>query len=158
GELTKMNTVDRVAGGDTTSPAPLVEQQILLASKLALARAQAETVDDAMRLTVREICKMADWKVGEAWVRSGSKLECSPAWYAGSSDLDRFRAPVGMAIEPGFGLPGLAWKTKKPVWMRDITSDPRFLRAAVAKEIGVGAGIAVPVPGGDEVVAALGCV
>src|SRR4029453_5842165 len=148
-----MSTVDRVAGGDTTSPAPLVEQQILLASKLALGIAQAETVDDAMRLTVREICKMADWKVGEAWVRTGSKLECSPAWYAASPDLDRFRAPVGMAIEPGFGLPGLAWKDKKPGWMREIDSDSRFLRAQIAKEIGVGAGIAVPVLSDDEVVA-----
>jgi PAS domain S-box-containing protein len=150
-----MSTVDRVAGGDATRPPPLAEQQILLASKLALAIAQAETVDDAMRLTVREICKMADWKVGEAWVRSGSKLECSPAWYAASNELDRFRAPVGMTIDPGFGLPGHAWKTKKPVWMRDITSDPRFLRAAVAKEMGVGAGIAVPVLSGDVVVAVL---
>ena len=98
---------------------------------------------------------MADWKVGEAWVRTGSKLECSPAWYAASPELDRFRAPVGMAIEPGFGLPGHAWKDKKPVWMRDIASDPRFLRAAIAKEVGVGAGIAVPVLSDDEVVAVL---
>jgi PAS domain S-box-containing protein len=133
----------------------IVEEEGRLASRLARAIAEAETVDDAMRLTVREICKMADWKVGEAWVRSGSKLVCSPAWYAASEELDRFRAPVGMAIEPGFGLPGHAWKTKKPVWMRDIASDPRFLRAAIAKEIGVGAGIAVPVLSDDEVVAVL---
>ena len=60
-----------------------------------------------------------------------------------------------MAIDPGFGLPGHAWKDKKPVWMRDIESDSRFLRAAIAKEIGVGAGIAVPVLSEDEVVAVL---
>ena len=133
----------------------LVEEEGQLVSKLTRAIAEAETVDDAMQLTLREICRMADWKVGEAWVRTGSKLECSPAWYAATPELDRFRAPVGMAIEPGFGLPGHAWKDKKPVWMRDIASDTRFLRAAIAKEIGVGAGIAVPVLSEDEVVAVL---
>jgi PAS domain S-box-containing protein len=133
----------------------LVEEEGRLVSKLTRAIAEAETVDDAMQLTLSEICKMADWKVGEAWVRSGSKLECSPAWYAAAPDLDRFRAPVGMAIEPGFGLPGVAWRDKKPVWMRDIAADSRFLRAAIAKEIGVGAGMAVPVLSEDEVVAVL---
>jgi PAS domain S-box-containing protein len=133
----------------------LVEEEGNLVSRLTRAIAEAETVDDAMSLTLREICRMADWKVGEAWVRSGSKLVCSPAWFAASPDLDRFRAPVGMAIEPGFGLPGHAWKSKNPVWMRDVESDPRFLRAAIAKEVGVGAGIAVPVLSDDEVVAVL---
>jgi PAS domain S-box-containing protein len=156
-EGTRMSTVDRVAGGDATQPPErrLVEEEGRLVSKLARAIAEAETVDDAMRLTLREICRMAEWKVGEAWVRVGSKLECSPAWYAASAELNRFRAPIGMAIEPGFGLPGHAWKLKKPVWMRDIESDPRFLRAAIAKEVGVGAGIAVPVLSEDEVVAVL---
>jgi PAS domain S-box-containing protein len=138
----------------------LTERKLLddeggLVSKLTRAIAEAETVDDAMELTLREICRMADWKVGEAWVRAGSKLECSPAWYAASPELDRFRAPIGMAIEPGFGLPGLAWKDRRPVWMRNIDSDSRFLRAQIAKEIGVGAGIAVPVLSDDEVVAVL---
>ena len=151
-----MSTVDWVAGGDATQPPQLAEQQfLLLVSKLTRAIAEAETVDDAMQLTLREICKMADWKVGEAWVRSGSKLECSPAWYAASPELDRFRPPSAWRSNPGFGLPGHAWKDKKPVWMRDIESDTRFLRAAIAKEIGVGAGIAVPVLSEDEVVAVL---
>jgi PAS domain S-box-containing protein len=153
-----VSTIDWVTGGDATQPSPdrkRHEQEGGLVSKLTRAIAEAETVDDAMELTLREICKMADWKVGEAWVRTGSKLECSPAWYASSPELDRFRAPVGMAIEPGFGLPGLAWRDKQPLWMREIDADSRFLRAQIAKEIGVGAGIAVPVLSDDEVVAVL---
>jgi PAS domain S-box-containing protein len=163
-----VSAIDRIAGSGATRPPSIDGPELVpdavarrwaheggLAWKLARAIAEAETVDHAMRLTLREICKMADWKVGEAWVRRGSKLECSPAWYSASPELERFRAPVGMAIDPGVGLPGHAWLSKKPVWMRSVSTDARFLRAALAQEVGLGAGVAVPVLSGDEVVAVL---
>ena len=77
-------------------------------------------------------------------------------WNEGPEDLDRFaRGLTGTTVPLGTGLPGQAWSTKKPVWMRDVASDPRFLRAPLAKEARPGGGMAVPVLSGDDVVAVL---
>src|SRR5919108_1090043 len=149
GEVTGFGCVTR----DVTER-KLAEEEGSLTWRLARTITEAETVDDAMDLTLREICKMASWDFGEARVRSGSKMVCSPAWYAASPELERFRVgTAGYTIDPGTGLTGHAWETKKPVWMRSLESDPRFLRASIAKKVGLGAGIAVPVLSEDEVVA-----
>jgi PAS domain S-box-containing protein len=135
---------------------PLTKQQINLAGELALVIGAADTLERALQLALRRICETTGWMLGEAWIRSGSKLEPSPAWYASDSSLEPFRAGgTGLAIDPGFGLPGRAWVTKKPIWMRDVSSDPQFLRKSLATEVGLGAGMAVPVLSDDEVVAVL---
>lgn len=128
----------------------------MLARELALAIGTAETVDDAMELTLRKICETTGWTVGEAWLCKGETLECSSSWHGPSVGLERFER--GLTINTttrGVGLPGHAWVDKKPIWLRDVTSDPRFLRGALAKRFGLGAGIAVPVLSDDEVVAVL---
>src|SRR6185295_9915394 len=52
----------------------------------------------------------------------------------------------------GLGLPGLVWQDAKPLWVVDLTADPRFPRAAVAAAEGLRAGFGFPVLVGAEVV------
>ncbi|MBL8483181.1 MAG: EAL domain-containing protein, partial [Rhodocyclaceae bacterium] len=56
-------------------------------------------------------------------------------------------------FEPGIGLPGRAWKLREPAWIDDVSNDSNFPRAPMARELGLRAGMAVPVLVGDEIVA-----
>jgi PAS domain S-box-containing protein len=132
--------------------------QLGLARELAFLIAEAKTVDDALRLALRKISESTGWVLGQAWTlnAAGSRLECSPAWYAGSAGLERFRrGSEAMTFEPGVGLPGRAWSSRKPAWITDVRSDLNFPRAPLAAEVGFGAGMAVPVLDGEEVVAVI---
>ncbi len=60
--------------------------------------------------------------------------------------------PAGLTFTPGSGLPGRAWAEKQPVWIKDVTQDPHYLRAAIAGEVGLKMGIGFPVIADGEVV------
>jgi PAS domain S-box-containing protein len=132
--------------------------QLGLARELAFLIAEAKTVDDALELALRKICESTGWVLGQAWTvdAAGSCLECSPAWHAGSNGLEPFRyGSEAMTFEPGVGLPGRAWSSKKPAWIKDVKCDGNFPRSGFAKEVGLGAGMAVPVLDGEVVVAVI---
>ena len=52
----------------------------------------------------------------------------------------------------GEGLPGRAWKERKPVWLLNLKEDPNFPRASVAKMDGLVSGVAFPLHVGQHVV------
>jgi PAS domain S-box-containing protein len=134
------------------------EEQIALVRELALSIGEADTVEDAIELTLCAICDRTGWELGQAWVpgAAGSYLECSAAWFATSQRVNPFRTrSESMTFESGAGLPGVVWSTKKPIWMADVRSDRDFLRAPLAREAGLGAGLGVPVLAGEDVVAVL---
>ena len=61
-----------------------------------------------------------------------------------------------LSFVPGVGMPGKAWELARPVWVRDVRSDPRVrARAVRAGRVGLAAGIAVPVLARDDVVAVM---
>jgi PAS domain S-box-containing protein len=145
-----------LAGGgpDRESPADLA----LLGHELSLAIAGAGSAELALAEVLRCVCDRTGWALGQAWVRSpdGRSLECSPAWHAAGPGLEPFRRVTeALSFLPGIGLPGKAWQLGEPVWVRDVKADPGFERGLFAQDAGLAAGIAVPVPARDEVVAVL---
>jgi PAS domain S-box-containing protein len=127
-----------------------------LLQEITASIAGANSVRDAIELVLREICALTGWALGQAWTRDGcSYLECSPAWCAASEDLLPFRQrSASMTFEPGVGLPGRAWSTGRPVWVKDLRSHD-LPRGPFALEVGIVGGIAVPVLAEREVVAVL---
>ncbi len=146
-------------GPATANELEITEQlhrELTLARELALAVGAAETVDAAMELTLREFCQATGWAIGEAWLSDGEDLVLSSVWHEASTRLEGFDASmVGTRVPKSLGIPGHALESKTPVWMRNVASDPRFLRASLAKRYGIGAGMAVPVLSGELVVAVL---
>lgn len=129
---------------------------IVLAQDISL----SEDFSAALEVSLRKICETTGWVMGEAWIPDpdGSHLNCSQAWYVkrGFDGLKKFRkVSEGFSFQPGIGIPGRVWSSKKPVWDIDVTLDTNFPRAASAIEAGLKMAMAIPVLAGDLVVAAL---
>jgi PAS domain S-box-containing protein len=135
-----------------------VEAELAVSRELALAIGEAATVEAALRVALKKICERTGWVLGQAWVRrpGHTHLECSAAWHATCQGLEPFRrASETTTFEHGVGLPGSAWSKNGAVWFSDVKVDLNFPRAPAAKEVGLGAGMAVPVMARDEVIAVL---
>jgi PAS domain S-box-containing protein len=137
-----------------------VEEELRLLHTLALAVGEAEDVASALDVVLRGVCAATGWTIGQVWLPDarGTALECSSAYYCCAHGLDAFRrASEGLVLLPGTGLPGRAWATGEPVQSRDVTEDPRVVRvrADVARQVGLKAGMAIPVLAGHDVVAVL---
>jgi PAS domain S-box-containing protein len=143
-------TGDRYAAGPPADDAALLRE-------LTPAIAQAKTVEGAVEITLREICAYTGWAMGQAWTRNGAPyLECSPSWCAVSDDYRAFRTrSESLTFKHGEGLPGSAWSTKRPVWVTDVGARPDLPRGPFAREVGITAGLAVPVLAQGEIVAVL---
>jgi PAS domain S-box-containing protein len=134
------------------------EEQIALVRALALSIGEAESVEASIELALKTICERTGWELGQAWVpiAGDAYLECSSAWFTTLAQVVPFRQrSESMTFEPGEGLPGCVWSTKDPVWMADVRSEGNFPRAPWAREVGLGAGLGVPVLAGEDVVAVL---
>jgi signal transduction histidine kinase len=136
------------------SPPPDEGNWLRLLSSVIVAVTEATDVDSGLGLVLQKIGEGAGWAFVQAWVpRPDGLLHCGPHWF-GSPGLEPFRAlSQATTFAPGAGLPGLAWSSKEPVWMRDVTLDKNFPRAPGARQVGLKAGVAIPVLYKAEVVA-----
>ena len=144
--------------GDGSSMPESSEGLAGLVHELSLTIAGAESAELAIADVLRAVCDRTGWALGQAWVRTrdGAALECSSAWHAAAPGLEPFRrATESLSFMPGVGLPGRAWEAARPVWVRDVRSDPAFERGLFAQDAGLAAGIAVPVLARDQVVAVM---
>jgi PAS domain S-box-containing protein len=128
----------------------------------AVAANEAESVDEALRTCLELVWAHTGWPIGHAYLVSRSEdsgVEATSPGIWHMEDQERFRAFVevteGKGSPVSVGPPGGALTSKMPVWVTDITSDPRQPRYREAKEVGIKSTIAFPVMVGDDVVAVL---
>jgi len=120
----------------------------------------ATNFDDAMRTCLNTVNRYTGWPVGHVYLLSDEDdnvLVPSSIWHL--DNPKRFNVFVEATnkttFERGIGLPGRVLESGKPAWIVDVTKDPNFPRAKLAKDIGVRGGFAFPVLAGDDVVAVL---
>ena len=133
---------------------------IELLHKVASDANRAQNVEEALQGCLDAVCAHTGWPVGHVYVRSTDerdKLLPSKIWHLdGSKRFAAFRKVTERTtFEPGVGLPGRVLASGKSAWITDVTEDPNFPRAKLAKDIGVKAGFAVPVLVETDVVAVL---
>ncbi|HHT9107271.1 MAG TPA: PAS domain S-box protein [Candidatus Wunengus sp. YC64] len=134
------------------------EEEVSLFKTLTLAISEAKDLHDALVVTLEKVCGASGWVYGEAWIpdHEGKQLVRDHAFYSKVESLKRFSELSGAyTFPPGVGLPGRVWSRKQPVWVRDVTIDPNFPRAPIAKEVGLKAAIGFPVFSENEMVAVL---
>ncbi len=105
------------------------EEQIALLQTITLEVAAASDLPVALEMVLHRICEKTGWVLGQAWLPDPDEttLNVGPMWSCGNGELVDFRnASQTLRLEHGSGLPGRVWKSKKPVWIEDVTNDPNF--------------------------------
>jgi len=135
------------------------EEELRLLQTITVAVSAAEDLDDALRIVLQRVCEATGWVLGQAWIQGadGVTLVCSNAWYARERGLESFRAySQGWQVRVGgVGLLARAWRTRAPVWVRDVAAEPDFSRGEQAQRVGLHAAMAVPVVVDDDLEAVM---
>ncbi|HJU00876.1 MAG TPA: PAS domain S-box protein [Actinomycetes bacterium] len=117
---------------------------------------EADSSHQVLAAAVQTICHFTRCAMGQVWLPAGGVLVCSPSWYCNGYGFEKLHeASEAVTYELGEGLPGLAWAKGQPMALDDIRDSGRFDRALPAQRAGVREAMAVPVTGGDGVVAVL---
>ncbi len=134
------------------------EEEVSLLQTIVLAVGESPSLSAALYVVMEKICEATGWEIGQAWIPQpdGKALLCSPIWYRRDSRFEKLRSMSReMVLLPGEGLPGYAFSSKQPVWVRDLSKAENCSRAPAAGEVGLKSGFAVPVLADDQVMAVL---
>jgi diguanylate cyclase (GGDEF)-like protein/PAS domain S-box-containing protein len=148
GSLKADRVMDEVNGG--------TRARLGLTVQYAVTRVLAEsaTLAQATPRLLEAICRSLGWQLGEIWRvdRHAAVLRLVDAWAADFIDLPEFAlATSEMTFGPGEGLSGRVWATGEPVWVAEVTDDPHFPRAQLAKNAGFHSAIGFPILQGEAV-------
>lgn len=118
-----------------------------------------DPVEDALKQAMKVICDYTGWPVAHLYIRDGDNDLLSPGKIWILRDWGKFetfrQVTESTKFVPGEGLPGRVLASGKAAWIKNVTKDPNFPRARLAKEIGVKAGFAFPILIGPKVVAVM---
>ncbi len=134
------------------------EEEVVLLKTLILSISESKDLHHALVVTLEKVCSATGWIYGEAWIPDpeGKCLVRDHVFYSKAESLEKFSELSGaFTFTHGVGLPGRAWSMKKPVWVPDVTVDPNYPRAEIAREAGLRAGVAFPIFSDKEEVAAV---
>jgi PAS domain S-box-containing protein len=132
-----------------------IQDEVAIERELAFSVDEANCVEDAIEIVLRRLCQYGGFALGHAWTLAGggSYLEFGGAW-SSEPALGAFTArSKAITFEEGSGLPGQAWAGRRPVWVEDVKSKLKMQRASFAREVGIAAAMAVPIPSGQRIVA-----
>lgn len=131
-----------------------------LLQEVAVAANESQTIDSALQFAVEQVCAHTGWGIGHAYLPAETtpgNLISSSIWYL--RDVKRFSSfrkhTEKRWIVPEGELPQRVLETGQPEWVIDMTADPYFSRAKMAKRLGLEAAFAFPVLIENETVAVM---
>lgn len=101
------------------------------------------------------LCDALGWSWGCLWIvdPASGVLRCGPTSCARGADLGEFvEMSRRWSFARGAGIPGRVWESGRPLWVRDVVEEPRFLRSANAAKVGLHGAFYIPVVARDRVV------
>ncbi len=120
-----------------------------LAVQYGATRALAESVEirDAAQAILKAICERMNWPAGNLWrIDSHANVIHCEIVYASAERFSAFsNASRQMTLPIGKGFPGNVWQNRIAVWIPDVAVDPDFIRADIARAVGLHSAVAVPI-------------
>jgi PAS domain S-box-containing protein len=114
--------------------------------------AEADSVAAAAPQIVRAIGEKLEWDWGALWsfdwerAQEGVPLRCDSLWHGQDMESADFAtATRERGYASGEGRLGQVWRSAKPIWMADATTEPQFLRAAAAARAGLHGAVIFPI-------------
>ncbi|AFG37803.1 response regulator [Spirochaeta africana] len=109
----------------------------------------------ALQSAQQILAESVDAVYAETWIPDSGRtaLIHSGIWFRSSHMFEGFfQESLQYSFVPGEGLPGAAWQSGELQWRTDVRTDRTFLRAALAERYQLGAGFAIPLFAGEELV------
>jgi diguanylate cyclase (GGDEF)-like protein/PAS domain S-box-containing protein len=97
--------------------------------------AEAEGVAEALQAVMREVCESEGWDSGRyfRWDSESGLLRFSSAWGRQSAAVrDFLNNSTHVTFRPGEGLSGRVYESGEPMWVPDVSKDPRTLKTVPA--------------------------
>jgi diguanylate cyclase (GGDEF)-like protein len=152
--------VPQVAQACTDVPTRVPQDRlahVLLTQEAAVVADEAQTLQEAGRVVMRQICAHVGCDIGHLWIAPASAEEpaLTPLWHgADAAALQVFQeATERLPVQPGVGLLGRVLATGRPVWMSECGVEPDFAPKVAAAACGLQSAYAFPVLVGQEIVA-----
>lgn len=133
-------------------------EELRLLQTISIAVSEADNFHSALKVAISKICEATGCSFGEAWLPSadGQILEFDASYYSDGCPSEFIESSKTFKFQPGVGLPGRVWSSKKAEWIKDVTADISvFPRADGAVKAGLKAGFGVPIVAGDRVLTVL---
>ena len=132
-----------------------VSRYLTATLRVTAALTAAPDADAAFERLLPTLCTELDWDGATLWrPEVGGRLTNVGTWIAPGESMEALRRVTeGRSFPRGEGLPGLAAQRRRPVFVEDLWTEPRFIRQEAARADGVRTGVAFPVLAGDTVLA-----
>ncbi len=135
-------------------------RELHLLQTIAMAANNADTIEEALQISLDEICAYSVCEAGHAYSVSEEnpdELVSTKIWHI--KNLERCEAlrliSEAARLAGGTDLPVRVWESGAAKWIVDVNQDADFPRAQIANEIGVKSVFAIPVFVENEVVAVM---
>ncbi len=130
---------------------------VQLLQEVSGAANEAETLEQAIQMTLEKICNLTGWSIGHLYLPNGDTppdLISTPVWHLNDPQrLAAFReATDRQTLKYGESLPGKVLATGEHSWIRRFALDTAHKRSRLAAEFGIESGFAFPILIGREVV------
>jgi DNA-binding CsgD family transcriptional regulator/PAS domain-containing protein len=129
-----------------------------LAARVAVSAALIEWAsfeDGAMGL-LRDLGEACEFSVGALWLPHGDVLAAELIWSEPWVEIGDFESlTLALRLPRGGSLPGLAWQSKRPEIIVDVSHEPGFRRSEVSRAAGLYTGVAFAALKAQEVLAVL---
>jgi PAS domain S-box-containing protein len=130
------------------------EERLRVQHTVAQVLAEAATIEEVTPRILRAMGECLGWDVGALWRvdREAEALRCVELWHEASIEIPEFeRADWQFTFNPGVGLPGRVWSSRKPAYIPDVVPDKNLPRGPIAEREGLHAAIGFPILLGSEV-------
>ncbi len=124
------------------------ERLLLLEHEVARVFAAATQMSQGLKAALSAICETEHWEAARYlnFDAEAGVLRFGEAWSVANPDIERYvEQSRSMTYPPGHGIVGRVWQAGEPLWVPDITCDPRVARSGLALETGLRAAFAAPV-------------
>lgn len=136
-------------------------EAMALIREIATAANDAESLDDALQVSLDRICEYFACPLGHVWVQDdgNGELVSSAIWHIVDTATDtQFRQAIeSTRIGPAVGLAGQVLSNGEPAWVMQITEQCHSRTEKLVEDLGVQTCLGFRVLAGNQVVAVFEC-
>lgn len=125
-------------------------------SELSTQITSVNDITEALRISVNKFLLISGWTYGEGWLKVPGKKEYKLVTWNDSGNYrvrDFLEMSKNHVIQEGKGIGGLVLRSGRPMWLKDLQTEPAFQRKEQAARAGLNTLMVAPVMSGDELIA-----